>query len=230
MPKKQAKSKYTADRGIPGAFEGETVTRRRFMTGTAHAAGAVAASRLPAARRSASRSARSSRSTSSAGSPSARRTTSRTTPTCPQVITIVRRHRRGRQDDGLRPQAQPGDRHRRAAQGLRARAVRRDLHALHAPRLPGPLRRGRAALHLPVPRRRLRLRRQGRRRPAGAPARPLLHPRRATASVEIGPRFSVNTELERFSPARPGEPLDGIGQYLYPSRPTIRKLDSLPTQ
>src|SRR5262249_28943326 len=28
------KSKYTADRGIPGAFEGETVTRRRFMTGT----------------------------------------------------------------------------------------------------------------------------------------------------------------------------------------------------
>ena len=31
------KSKYTLDRQIPGAFEGETVTRRRFMTGTAHA-------------------------------------------------------------------------------------------------------------------------------------------------------------------------------------------------
>ena len=28
---------------IPGAFEGETVTRRRFMTGTAHTAGAIAA-------------------------------------------------------------------------------------------------------------------------------------------------------------------------------------------
>src|SRR5919206_3529334 len=37
------KSKYTADRGIPGAFEGETVTRRRLMTGAAHGAGAVAA-------------------------------------------------------------------------------------------------------------------------------------------------------------------------------------------
>jgi len=37
------KSKYTADRMIPGAFDGETVTRRRFMTGTAHTAGAVAA-------------------------------------------------------------------------------------------------------------------------------------------------------------------------------------------
>ncbi|MSW96716.1 MAG: (2Fe-2S)-binding protein, partial [Actinobacteria bacterium] len=32
---KPPKSKYTADRNIPGAFEGETVTRRRFMTGSA---------------------------------------------------------------------------------------------------------------------------------------------------------------------------------------------------
>jgi menaquinol-cytochrome c reductase iron-sulfur subunit len=42
--RRQTKSKYTADRMIPGAFEGETVTRRRFMTGTANVAGAVAAS------------------------------------------------------------------------------------------------------------------------------------------------------------------------------------------
>jgi menaquinol-cytochrome c reductase iron-sulfur subunit len=37
------KSKYTLDRGMPGAFEGETITRRRFMTGGAHTAGAIAA-------------------------------------------------------------------------------------------------------------------------------------------------------------------------------------------
>src|SRR4051795_4489891 len=37
------KSKYTLDRGIPGAFEGETITRRRFMVGGANVAGAVAA-------------------------------------------------------------------------------------------------------------------------------------------------------------------------------------------
>ena len=55
--------------------------------------------------------------------------------------------------------------------------VRRDLDALHAPRLPGALRRGLRALHLPVPRRRLRLRGQGLRRPAGPAARSLLHPR-----------------------------------------------------
>jgi quinol---cytochrome c reductase iron-sulfur subunit, bacillus type len=42
--------------------------------------------------------------------------------------------------------------------------------------------------------------------------------------VQVGPRFSVNSELRRFSPRDPGEPLDGIGQYLYPSRPTARKL------
>src|SRR4029077_17042691 len=32
------------DRGIPGAFDGETVNRRRFMTLSAHGAGIVAAS------------------------------------------------------------------------------------------------------------------------------------------------------------------------------------------
>ena len=40
---KQTKSKYTADRQIPGAFDGETITRRRLMTGITHGAGAVAA-------------------------------------------------------------------------------------------------------------------------------------------------------------------------------------------
>ena len=45
VPDKHAayRSKYTADRLIPGAFAGETITRRRFMTGTVHTAGAIAA-------------------------------------------------------------------------------------------------------------------------------------------------------------------------------------------
>jgi hypothetical protein len=43
-------------------------------------------------------------------------------------------------------------------------------------------------------------------------------------AVVIGPRFSVNSELQRFSPRDPGEPLDGVGQYLYPSRPSMRKI------
>src|SRR3954467_14711905 len=32
----------TSGAGVPGAFDGETLTRRRFMTGTAHMAGLVA--------------------------------------------------------------------------------------------------------------------------------------------------------------------------------------------
>jgi Rieske Fe-S protein len=42
--------------------------------------------------------------------------------------------------------------------------------------------------------------------------------------VYLGPRYSVNSELQRFAPRDPGEPLDGIGQYLYPSRFDTPKL------
>jgi len=56
----------------------------------------------------------------------------------------------------------------------------------------------------------------------GPPVRPLdrfyTRLNSATGLVEIGPRFSVNSELHRFSPRDPGQPLDGIGQYLYPAR------------
>ena len=49
-PKFDKKSRYTEGRGIAGAFEGETVTRRRLMEGGAQLAGgvAVAAIALPA--------------------------------------------------------------------------------------------------------------------------------------------------------------------------------------
>jgi menaquinol-cytochrome c reductase iron-sulfur subunit len=63
-------------------------------------------------------------------------------------------------------------------------------------------------------------------RTGGPPVRPLDHfyTRIVGNVVQLGPRYSVNSELRRFSPRDPAEPLDGIGQYLYPSRPTIRKL------
>ena len=40
--KSKDKSPYTLDRGIPGGYEGETVTRRRLFEGGALAAGGVA--------------------------------------------------------------------------------------------------------------------------------------------------------------------------------------------
>jgi menaquinol-cytochrome c reductase iron-sulfur subunit len=57
-------------------------------------------------------------------------------------------------------------------------------------------------------------------RTGGPPVRPLdrFYTRLKDGVVELGPRYSVNSELHRFSPRDPGEPLDGIGQYLYPKR------------
>src|SRR6059058_3003483 len=40
---KEGKSKYTLDRQMPGAFEGETVTRRRFLNLATNGAGIAAA-------------------------------------------------------------------------------------------------------------------------------------------------------------------------------------------
>ena len=54
----------------------------------------------------------------------------------------------------------------------------------------------------------------------GPPVRPLdrFYTRIYKGLVQVGPRYSVNSELQRFSPRDPGQPLDGIGQYLYPAR------------
>jgi Rieske Fe-S protein len=57
----------------------------------------------------------------------------------------------------------------------------------------------------------------------GPPVRPLdrFYTRVRNGRVEIGGRFSVNSELERFSPRDPSNHLDGLWQYLYPARPSI---------
>jgi quinol---cytochrome c reductase iron-sulfur subunit, bacillus type len=54
----------------------------------------------------------------------------------------------------------------------------------------------------------------------GPPVRPLdrFYTRVVNDAVEIGPVYSVNNELRRYSVRDPGEPLSGIGQYLYPAR------------
>jgi menaquinol-cytochrome c reductase iron-sulfur subunit len=57
-------------------------------------------------------------------------------------------------------------------------------------------------------------------RTGGPPPRPLdrFYTRVRAGQVEIGPRYSVNNELRRFSPRDPGESLDGLGPYFYPRR------------
>jgi menaquinol-cytochrome c reductase iron-sulfur subunit len=60
----------------------------------------------------------------------------------------------------------------------------------------------------------------------GPPPRPLdrFFTRTVRGRVQVGPRYSVDSHLRRFAPRDPSEPLDGFWQYLYPRRltPTAR--------
>ena len=57
----------------------------------------------------------------------------------------------------------------------------------------------------------------------GPPVRPLdrFYSRVRNGRVEVGDRFSLNSELERFAPRDPSNHLDGLWQYLYPKRFTV---------
>jgi menaquinol-cytochrome c reductase iron-sulfur subunit len=62
----------------------------------------------------------------------------------------------------------------------------------------------------------------------GPPVRPLdrFYVRVRDGQVQVGPRYSVNSEFRRFPSYRdPGQALDGIGQYMYPGRFSTPKLD-----
>ena len=211
---KQTKSKYTAGRQMPGAFEGETVTRRRFMDVSVNAMGLVAAASftLPAL--------------GFALGPLFSRVpfewqTIGTVADFPndtyvtKVITV-----------------QPGiGEAGRTIAYVRARNPQIDKE--HADQYNQIIALSSRCMHLGCP---------VRFTPAagrficpchggvydfrglvsgGPPVRPLdrFYTRViGGTTVQLGPRYSVNSELQRFSPRDPGEPLDGIGQFLYPKR------------
>ena len=220
-PRRRTKSKYTADRGIPGAFEGETVTRRRFMTGSAHTAGAVAASAflLPAL--------------GFALGPLFEKE-----PVRWEDVGAVADFNADTYVPRIFSET-PGI----GEAGKTTAYIRK-----HNPRFDGPVQKpeqygqfiaiSTRCMHLGCP---VRYTAAAQRficpchggvydalgqRVGGPPVRPLdrFYTRIVNGRVQVGPRFSVNSELKRFSPRYPGEDLDGIGQYLYPSRPTQRKL------
>jgi len=215
----EKKSKYTADRQIPGAFEGETVTRRRFMTGTVHTAGAIAtaAFALPALGFA--------------------------------IGPIFEKHEQSWQDvggvddfsdDGYTPKtitivAGIGEAGRSTVyMRKRNKTIDSDkpdqynhfiaisTRCMH---LGCPVSYKPAAQRFICPCHGGVYDFEGK-VAGGPPVRPLdrFYTRVVGERVEVGPRYSVNNELRRFSPRDPGEPLDGIGQYAYPSRPSIRKI------
>jgi len=217
--RRKTKSKYTTDRNIPGAFEGETVTRRRFMTGTAHTAGAIAAGAftLPAL--------------GFALGPIFKK---HNVPWqdvggvndfpdntyIPKTITIVEGiGEAGRSTAYIRKRNPQIDTDKPDQYNNFIAISTRCMHLgcpvayrSAAQRFICPCHGGVYDFLGQVT--------------GGPPVRPLdrFYTREVNGRVQIGPRYSVNRELRRFSPRDPGEPLDGIGQYLYPSRPSVRKI------
>jgi menaquinol-cytochrome c reductase iron-sulfur subunit len=222
--RKLPKSKYTADRNVPGAFEGETVTRRRLMTLTVHGAGAVAASAfaLPALGFAAGSAIfdRPKSSWQAVGTPEDFTTDNYV----PRVITtvtgigevgkttaFVRKH--NPRIDGPIDQTIPGG----------GQFVALSSRCMH---LGCPVRWVEAAARFICPCHGGVYDFTGK-RTGGPPVRPLDHfyTRVRNGQVELGPRYSVNSHFNRFPSYRdPGQDLDGIGQYLYPGRFSTPKL------
>jgi len=220
VPDKRAKqkSKYTLDRGIPGAFEGETVTRRRFMTGSAHSAGAIAAGAftLPALGFALGPIFKSTPVHWETAGPVTSFTDNNYVPA---VITLTA---------GIGEAGKTTVYVRKFNPEIDTDRYDRNMPYIaissRCAHVGCPVRWVDAAERFICPCHGGVYDLLGR-RVGGPPVRPLdrFYTRVSGEDVQIGPRFSVNSELRRFSPRDPGEPLDGIGQYLYPSRPTAQK-------
>jgi quinol---cytochrome c reductase iron-sulfur subunit, bacillus type len=212
--RKPKKSPYTLDRNMPGAFEGETVTRRRFMTGTVHGAGALAAGAfaLPAL-------------AFSLGPVFTREKFNwqmvgnladfPNDTYIPKVISIVAGiGEAGKSTVYMRKRNAAFD-HDKPDQYNTVIAI--STRCMH---LGCPVRYVEAAERFICPCHGGVYDFTGQ-RTGGPPVRPLdrfYTQIRNGNQVWVGPRYSVNSELHRFSPRDPGEDLDGIGQYLYPAR------------
>jgi menaquinol-cytochrome c reductase iron-sulfur subunit len=215
----QHKSKYTIDRQIPGAFEGETVTRRRFMTVGGQAAGGVAAASflLPALGFAIGPIFKSAPHHWESVGPTDMFTEDNYVPV---VITLTPGiGEAGKATVYVRKRNAAIDTDPSDKDTLFIAISTRCAH------LGCPVRWVDAAERFICPCHGGVYDLLGR-RVGGPPVRPLdrFYTRVEGGLVQIGPRYSVNSELQRFSPRDPGEPIDGIGQYMYPSRPSARKL------
>jgi menaquinol-cytochrome c reductase iron-sulfur subunit len=214
-------SKYTVDRGTPGAFEGETVSRRRFMNLTAQGAGgiAVAAFTLPAL--------------GFALGPVFKRTPFTWqiigTPadfTEDQYSTKVVNIIDGEGDAGktlafVRKRDPSIDTEPHDQYNNYIALWSRCMH------LGCPVRYVQAAERFICPCHGGVYNFRGQ-VAGGPPVRPLdrFYTIERDGYVYLGPPYAVNSELRRFAVRDPGEPLDGIGQYLYPSRFDTSQLPS----
>jgi menaquinol-cytochrome c reductase iron-sulfur subunit len=216
-PKFDKSSRYTKDRGIAGAFEGETVTRRRLMEGTVLLAGGIAtmAFTLPAVGFSLGPVFEDTTPTrwQAVGPPddfNDETYVQRVINLVPEIgdpgkTTIyVRRYnpQRDKRVEGQDPQPYVAISTRCAHLGCPVRYIQASQKFVC------PCHGGVYGFEGEVE--------------GGPPVRPLdrFYTRVTAGRVEIGDRFSLNSELKRFSPRDPSNHVDGLWQYIYPARPT----------
>jgi menaquinol-cytochrome c reductase iron-sulfur subunit len=218
MSSEPPRRRYTADERIPGAFEGETVTRRRFMTGSAHAMGAVAAAAitLPAL--------------GFALGPVFSHVDATWQDVGPVgdvgtdfshriVVLVPGIGEAGNSTAFIRKRnpaidTEPADRwNQYIALSSRCAHVGCPVNYVQAAQSFVCPCHGGVYDFRGV-------------RTGGPPPRPLdrFYTRVVNGRLQLGPRYSVNSQLRRFTLRDPGEALDGIGQYLYPARPTVPRL------
>jgi len=212
---RETKSKYTLERGMPGAFEGETVTRRRLMDLAANGAGAVAAMAftLPALGFAIAPIFKRQQWT---WQPVGRPADFTDTDYQTKVINIVPGiGEAGNSIAYIRKRNPAIDKEPEDQYNHFVALSDKCMH------LGCPVRYVQAAQRFICPCHGGVYDFRGM-VAGGPPVRPLdrfyTRLNEQTGLVEIGPRYSVNNELQRFSPRFPGEPIDGIGQYLYPAQ------------
>jgi menaquinol-cytochrome c reductase iron-sulfur subunit len=212
------KSRYTKARGLPGAYEGETITRRRMMTGTVLAAGGIATAAIALPGLGFALGPVLEETEPDSWQDVGAEGVFNDQTYVPQVINVVasigdpgkttiyvRRFNRERDKvvEGQDPQPYVAISTRCAHLGCPVRYIQASAKFVC------PCHGGVYGFEGQVE--------------GGPPVRPLdrFYTRVRNGRVEVGPRFSLNNKLERFPhPRDPSNHLDGLWQYLYPGRPT----------
>ena len=215
MPdRRKTKSPYTSDRQIPGAFEGETVTRRRFMSGSVHLFGGMATAAI-------------------------------VLPALGFALGPVFERQKARWEDVGVPDDFVDYTYRPKVitiQGGAGEVGKTTVYVRkHNEELDGPVKDkydeyvaiSTRCMHLGCPVRYIDASQRfvcpchggvyefTGKVAGGPPVRPLdrFYTRVSNGQVEVGARYSVNSEFRRFPSYRdPAQDLDGIGQYIYPGR------------
>ena len=216
-PKFDKKSRYTAGRGIAGAYEGETVTRRRLMEGGAQLAGGVAVAMIALPGLGFALGPLFEETEPERWQDVGPEDDFNKNTYVPKVMSIAPEvGDAGKTTVYVRQYDPKRDRQVKGQDALPYVAI-----STRCAHLGCPVRYIQASEKFVCPCHGGVYDSQGKVL-GGPPVRPLdrFYTKAENSRVLVGDRFSLNSQLERFAPRDPSNHLDGLWQYLYPSRPT----------